>query len=165
MATVTKTERLERLDRYRLGAANLRAAWAAVPDAAKHFRPAAGKWTAHEVVCHCADSEMNAASRIRYIICEKEPIVLGYDQDAWAVKLDYTGHPAEAALAVVDAVRANTIAMLERLDDTIWDRTATHTESGAYSAEQWLRSYSEHLEVHVRQIERNVEAFRLSTGR
>lgn len=165
MATMTVQERAERLDRYREGAAKLRAAWEAVPDAARHFRPAAGKWTAHEVVCHCADSETNGAARIRYLITESQPLVLGYDQDRWATELDYTSHPAEPALAVVEAVRANTIAMLERMPESIWDRAGRHTDSGDYSAEQWLRIYSEHLEIHVRQIERNVEAFRQSTGR
>ena len=36
-----------------------------VPDSAVKWRPAPGKWSAHEVVCHCADAEMNAAARIR----------------------------------------------------------------------------------------------------
>ena len=51
--------------------------------------PGAGKWSVHEVVVHCADSETNAALRIRYLIAEKEPLIVGYDQDAWARVFDY----------------------------------------------------------------------------
>src|SRR5215468_9835812 len=36
----------------------------------------------------------------------------------------------------------------------------THTESGPYSAEEWLRIYAEHLEIHARQIDANVAAWR-----
>ncbi|MEY2785887.1 MAG: hypothetical protein RL277_2099, partial [Planctomycetota bacterium] len=32
----------------------------------------------------------------------------------------------------------------------------THTQRGEYSADDWFRLYAEHLEVHARQIERNL---------
>jgi len=35
-----------------------------------------------------------------------------------------------------------------------------HTESGPYTALDWLRIYATHLEGHARQIERNVEAWK-----
>lgn len=35
-----------------------------------------------------------------------------------------------------------------------------HTESGPYTAEDWLRVYAEHLEAHARQIEANAAAWR-----
>ena len=38
--------------------------------------------------------------------------------------------------------------------------TYTHTESGRYTAADWLRTYSEHLEEHIDQINRTVEAWR-----
>ena len=41
-----------------------------------------------------------------------------------------------------------------------WAREGTHTESGRYTAEHWLKTYAEHLEIHARQIERNLEAWR-----
>jgi hypothetical protein len=145
--------------RYAEGPALLRAAWARVPAAARQWRPAEGKWTAHEVVVHCADSEINAHGRLRYVIAEKEPLIVGYDQDAWARDLDYHAHPVETALAAVDAVRANTVPLLRRLPAVAWTKTGRHTESGAYTVEKWLRSYAEHLEVHARQIDRNVAAF------
>ena len=37
-----------------------------VPDEAVKWRPSPGKWSVHEIVCHCADSEMNGAIRLRY---------------------------------------------------------------------------------------------------
>src|SRR5262249_50228110 len=131
-----------------------------VPEDARQWRPAPGKWSAHEIVCHCADSETNAYLRIRTLMADKDPVIAGYDQDAWAARFDYHTHPVAAALGAVDAVRANPVPLLRRLSDASWSKVARHTESGQYSAEDWLRIYAEHLEKHSRQIERNVELWR-----
>jgi len=157
-------ERDDLIGRYAAGPATLRAALARVPEGARRWRPAPGRWTVHEVVCHCADSEANAALRIRYLVVEKDPVIVGYDQDAWAADLDYHAHPLETALATVEAVRANTVPLLRRLPEAAWARVGRHTESGRYGAEDWLRSYAEHLEKHSRQIERNLEGWRAAQG-
>jgi hypothetical protein len=155
-----RAQRDELIHRYAAGPARLRAALGAVPEPALKWRPGPGMWSAHEVVCHCADSESNAALRIRYLVVEKEPLIVGYDQDAWARELDYHAHPLDLALATVDAVRAHTVALLKRLPDEAWAREGRHTESGRYGAEDWLRIYAEHLEIHARQIDDNVAAWR-----
>lgn len=145
--------------RYAEGPAMLRAAWAKVPAAARQWRPGEGKWSAHEVVVHCADSEVNAHGRLRYILAEEDPLIVGYDQDVWARALDYHSHPVDAALLAVDAVRANTVPLLRRLPADAWSRTGRHTESGVYSVERWMGYYADHLAVHSGQIDRNVAAF------
>ena len=114
------------------------------------------------MACHCADSETNGAARIRYVVCEPEPVVVAYDENVWAVALDYHGHPVDAALATVRAVRAHTAALLRRLPDEAWTREGRHTGSGRYTALDWLAIYAEHLEIHARQIEANVAAWEAS---
>lgn len=162
MADVHEREALIR--RYAEGPQRLRAALDRVPEEARQWRPAPGRWSVHEVVCHCADSETNAALRIRYLAAEKDPVIVGYDQDAWAAKFDYHAHPLAAALTTVEAVRANTVPLLRRLPAESWARVGRHTESGAYSAEDWLRTYAEHLEKHSAQIDRNLELWRVLPG-
>ena len=157
---LSQAERAALIHRYAAGPAKLRAAWASVPEAARRWRPAPPEWSAHEVVCHCADSEANAALRIRYLVVEPDPVIMGYDQEAWAKQLDYHAHPVDVALATVDAVRAHTAVLLTRLPDEAWTRVGRHTESGRYGAEDWLKIYAEHLEIHSRQIEENVSAWR-----
>ena len=134
----------------------MRAALAKVPAEALKWRPAPNEWSAHEVVCHCADSETNSYSRIRFLVAESGPVIVGYDQEHWAVALDYHSHPLEPALVTVDAVRANTAALIRRLPDEAWTRAGRHSESGRYTAEDWLAIYAEHLEIHARQIETNL---------
>ena len=105
------------------------------------------------------DSETNSVARLRYLLAEKEPLIVGYDQDEWARVLDYHSHPVDTALTAVDAVRANALPLLGRLPAAAWTKPGRHTESGAYSAEKWMGYYAEHLAVHARQIDRNVAAF------
>jgi hypothetical protein len=162
---VDPAERERLIARYESGPARLRQALDQVPEAARRWRPAPGEWSAHEVVCHCADSESNASLRIRYLVAEREPLIVGYDQEAWAVALDYHGHPLAAALAVVEATRAHTSALLRRLPPEAWERAGRHTEVGHYSAGDWLRLYAEHLEGHAGQIENNLAAWRRGPGR
>ncbi len=156
---LTTSERTALIDRYERGPAILNAALAKIPQAAMQWRPEPGKWSAHEVIVHCADSETNAHGRIRYVLAEEKPVIQGYDQDRWAATLAYHSLPMAPALATVTAVRANTTALLRRLTDADWARVGTHTEMGRFGAEDWLQLYAEHLEIHARQLERNLAAW------
>jgi hypothetical protein len=155
-------QRATLIARYADGPRRLRAALATVPEAARQWRPRPGEWSAHEVIVHCADSETQAASRIRVLTSEREPLILGYDEAQWARDFDYHAHPLDLALATVEAVRANTAALLRRLPDAAWSKVGRHTESGRYDAD-WLGIYAEHLENHARQIEANVAAWMAAT--
>ena len=157
-------ERQALIEQYARGPERIRQALAGVPTAALSWRPEAGKWSVHEVVVHCADSETNAALRIRYLIAEKEPLIVGYDQDAWARVFDYPAQPLEDSLAAASVARGRTVPLLRRLTDADWKKEGRHTESGRYTAEDWLRIYAAHLEGHAKQIERNVEAWTASSS-
>jgi len=156
---MTREQRRVLIDQYADGPRRLRAALATVPAQAMQWRPKPGEWSAHEVVVHCADSETQSASRIRVLMSEKNPVILGYDEAQWARDFDYHAHPLDVAIATVDAVRANTSVLIRRLPDEAWLKEGRHTESGRYTAEDWLRIYADHLENHARQIEANVAAW------
>jgi len=157
---LTPAERDERIRRYEAGPMKLKAALARVPPEALKWRPAQNRWSAHEVVCHCGDAETNAALRLRYLVAEEKPVIVGYDQARWARTLDYHSAPLEPALATVEAVRANTTALLRRLPEDAWSAVGTHSESGRYTTEDWLNIYADHLEKHSGQIDRNVAAWK-----
>ena len=161
---MTPAQREERIAQYARGPFRLRSALALVPDGAMKWRPAPGRWSAHEIVCHCADSETNAVARIRYLVAEKDPVILGYDPDNWAAAFDYHSHPLEPALATVEAVRANTVPLLRRLPDEAWDKEGSHSESGRYTGTGWLMIYAAHLEQHADQVNRTLEAWRASAA-
>ena len=60
--------------------------------------------------------------------------------------------PIEPSVAVLRAVRAASLQLLEAIDEGEWSRTGTHTESGPYSVEGWLRIYAAHPHEHAEQI-------------
>jgi DinB superfamily len=155
-----ETERGQLIAQYESGVSAFKAALAAVPPAALQWRPAPGQWSVHEIVCHCADSETNSASRIRYLTGERDLSLDNYDQDRWAIDFDYHAHPLDAALATVEAVRANTAPLIRRLPAEAWQRVHHHKTYGRYTPEHWLRTYAVHLHEHARQIENNVAAWR-----
>jgi hypothetical protein len=159
-------EREALIDTYAKGPDRLRQAMAKVPADARQWRPGPGRWSAHEVVVHCADAETNSALRIRYLLAEKEPVIVGYDQEEWARRFDYHASPLEESLAVVALARDRTVPLLRRLGEADWAKEGRHTESGRYTAEDWLRIYAAHVEGHAGQIERNLEAWKArSTSR
>jgi hypothetical protein len=145
--------------RYAEGPTLLRRTLETVPREALKWRPESNKWSVHEVIVHCADSETNAHMRIRYLLGEDEPLIVGYDQDAWARKLDYHSLPLEPAMATIEAVRANTVPLLRSLPESAWKKSGRHTEHTSYGVEKWMEIYAEHLEIHSRQIERNLAAW------
>ena len=160
-----RAKRQALIQQYADGPAPLRAALAKVPSQALKWRPEPKEWSAHEVICHCADSETNAYARIRFLVAEKSPSIQGYDEANWAKVFAYHDLPLDPALAVVDSVRATTAALIRGLPDEAWTRVGNHTESGRYGAEDWLQIYADHLENHARQIENNVALWKAQQPR
>ena len=105
------------------------------------------------VIHHLADSETNSYVRVRTLLAEDKPLIQGYDQERFALRL-HDDRPAEASLAVFRDVRASTAELLDRLRDEDWNRAATHSESGAYSMQDWLEIYAAHAFDHADQIRR-----------
>jgi hypothetical protein len=153
---VNTSERQQLIHAYSNGFDRLSEAWDSTPGDARHWKPSVDDWSAHEIVVHCADSETYAATRIRLLTAEPNPLIVGYDQERWVSIFDYEHLSAELALATVSAVRANTHRLLLSLPETAWASTGRHTESGVYSAEDWLRTYAAHLHDHAEQIQSNV---------
>jgi hypothetical protein len=148
------TRRAELVAQYKAGHTALLASLEGIDDASLDARPRDGGWTPREVVHHTSDSEMTAAIRLRRLVVEENPVIVGYDGDTFALRLHYGERPIEPALAAIAAARSTTAQILDRLTDAEWARIGTHTESGAYGVEQWLETYAVHCHDHADQIRR-----------
>ena len=157
---LSRIARNRMLARFAQGPAAVKRALARIPPEARKWRPGPGTWSAHEVVWHCADAERNTAARIRYLAAEDAPLIVSYDEAAWALKLDYHRLPLAPALAEMTLVRANTLILLRQLPEAAWRKEGFHTKHGRFTPEDWLRYYSEHLQMHARQILRNLAAWK-----
>ncbi len=148
------------IEQYGAGPKELRVAWDACPPDARQWKPSEADWSAAEIIQHCSDSETFAVTRIRLLLAEPDPVIVGYNQDAWVGAFDYGSLAIEDAFEVIVAVRRATHSLIARLDDRQWEATGRHTASGPYSAQDWLAIYSVHLHDHADQIRSNVHAWR-----
>jgi DinB superfamily len=141
------------IQRYRDGYDHVAAALEGATDAELDARPAPETWSAREIVHHLADSEMTSAIRLRRLLAEDQPLIVGYDQEEYARRLHYD-RPIASSLDAFRAARASTADLLDQLTEAEWTRTGTHSESGAYSMSRWLEIYAEHAHKHADQIRR-----------
>ena len=146
------TERTALIDRYRTGMADVENALAGITEEELDRPPAeADSWTARKVAHHLADSEATAYVRLRRLIAEDDPLIVGYDEPEWARRLHYD-RPIAPSVAVLAAVRLASLQLLETLTDDEWACAGTHSESGAYTVDDWLRIYADHPRDHADQI-------------
>jgi hypothetical protein len=143
--------REELLAKFRTGYSDVEKALAGATDA-ELDRPAADDgWTARQVAHHLADSEATAYVRLRRLIAEDRPQIVGYDEPEYARRLHYE-RPIASSLAVLKAVRDASLELLESLTPEEWERAGTHSESGTYSVDRWLEIYAAHSHDHAEQI-------------
>ena len=151
-------ERQQLIARYRDGFDEVARSLEGFSDDDLGAHPLPGKWSAREIVQHLADSEMTSAIRLRRLLSEERPHILGYDQDAYAARLRYNERDMAPALEAFRAARATTAQILEVMTEEEWAREGTHSESGRYTVEDWLRIYAAHAHNHAAQIRRLKEA-------
>lgn len=120
----------------------------------------AGKWSIAQVVGHLADTEVVCGYRLRLVLAEARPAILGYDQELWAENL---GYPAEAddvdaTLEEMEVARRRTLRLLRRLDEEEWARYGVHSERGEESVRRLFRLVAAHDLVHLAQVRRILAA-------
>ena len=157
---MTHEERQALVAQYKAGYDEVARSLEGFPAEKLSARPIPGKWSAREIVQHLADSEMNSAIRLRKLLTEDDPQIQGYDQEQYAASLRYNERDIQPALDALRGARATTGQLLDAMSDDDWSRAGTHSESGRYTAEDWLRIYAGHAHNHAAQIRRLREALR-----
>ena len=157
---MTPEERRALIEQYRAGYEEVARSIEGFAEEALSAHPLPGKWSAREIVQHLADSEMNSAIRLRKLLTEENPQIQGYDQEDYARRLRYNERDIAPALDALRGARATSAQLLDTMTDEDWSREGTHSESGRYTAEDWLRIYADHAHNHAAQIRRLREALR-----
>ena len=112
-----------------------------------------GEWTPRQIAHHLADSEMMSAIRIRRLLAEPQPVLYGYDEKGFAERLT-ADRPVAPSLEAMRFARETSAQLMERMSEDDWRIVGTHTESGRYAMEDWLRIYAAHPHEHAAQIKR-----------
>ena len=114
-------------------------------------------WSARQVIHHMADSEAQSYARLRRLVAEPDgSVIQGYDEGAWAEceKLGYKDAPVENSIAVFAAVRAGSLDVIKRLDETDLAKFGEHSERGKFTVETWVTIYTKHPHDHGDQLAR-----------
>lgn len=146
-------ERDALIRQYEEGRQAIAAALEGISAAEWEAREGPEEWCPREIIHHLADSEMTSAIRLRLLIAQDEPHIVGYDQEAFVRNL-FCERPVEPSLAAFQAARASTAPILRRLTEEQWQRAGSHSESGRYGVEDWLLIYANHAHDHADQIRR-----------
>jgi hypothetical protein len=153
----TPEERDRLIARIRAFPDELEALVAGLDEATLRAQPIAGEWSVAQIVHHLADSHMFSFLRIRLILTADRPMLLGYDQDAWALLPDIA-LPISESLAILRGLHARWAALFESLTDAQWERVGVHSERGELKVATFLPAYARHCDEHADQIRRTLAA-------
>ncbi len=133
------------------------AAWRELIDRAGgelRVRPADGEWSVLECLGHMADSELVTSARYRWVLAEDEPSLQGWDQEAWASRLDHIDDDPATLLDLFGSLRRANVALWERTPEADRSRAGIHAERGPESFELLFRLQAGHGRIHRAQAER-----------
>ncbi len=125
-------------------------------------RPVAGRWSTLEVVCHLVDSEQAWCHRMKRVIAEDRPLLIGYDETRFTAGLPYHENDLEEELALLEGMRRQMARTLRTLPESAWPRTGVHSERGLITLEEMLHAEVEHVPHHIQTIEAKRKALGLA---
>ncbi len=114
-------------------------------------RTAPGKWTACEILCHLADTEIAFAFRLRQALAEPHHVIQPFDQDKWSER--YAAFDARAAVEVFSALRRWNITLIDSAPAEAFSKPVTHPERGRMTLQTVVETMAGHDRNHLRQLE------------
>lgn len=138
------------IDQYEQGGPMLRAAVQGLTREQLTAFPVPGTWSIHQVVLHLADSDLVIADRMKRVIAEDNPPLIGFDESRFVRELYYHDQSVEDALALFAVSRRQMARVLRRLPESAFARRGTHNQRGPMTLEQLLRGAIGHLEHHLK---------------
>jgi hypothetical protein len=121
-------------------------------------RPFEGKWTPNEVIGHLTDSEWVYGYRLRLILSEDDPPILGTNQDSWVAALRHNERDPLELVETFRTLRQLNLAEWRTTSPESLQRTGRHNERGLESLDVMLRLLAGHDLSHLDQIARYIHA-------
>jgi hypothetical protein len=121
-------------------------------------RPFEGKWTPNEIIGHLVDGEWTYGYRLRLIVSEDDPVILGTQQDSWVARQQHNRRDPSELAEAFRTLRELNLAAWKQLSPDDLKRTGRHNERGAEPLGVMLRMVAGHDLSHLNQIARYVQA-------
>lgn len=149
------------IDDYLAGVSTLRKAVAGMTREQLLAHPVPGKWSTQEVVCHLADFDPILADRMKRVVAEERPTLVGADENRFAAALAYQNRDVEEDLAIIEHTRRQMARILRTLPAEALQRIGEHNERGPLTLEQLLKTAINHIPHHVRFVREKRQALGL----
>jgi hypothetical protein len=149
------------IESYLAGPPALRQAVAGMSREQLVARPVPGKWSTLEVICHLADFEPILADRMKRVIAEDRPALIGADKKRFASALAYHDRDLEEELTLIERTRQQLARILRRLPPEALGRVGVHNERGPSTLEQLLTGAISHIPHHLAFIHEKRQALGL----
>ena len=156
--------RSDLIETYLEGPALLRRAVADMTAEQLRARPVPGKWSTLEVVCHLVDSEQAYCHRMKRVIAEARPLLIGYDETRFAATLGYHDRDLEQELTLLDQMRRQMARILKSVPEGAWSATGVHSERGLMTLEVLVLTEAEHIPHHLAHVAEKRKALGLTDG-
>ena len=142
----------ETIEKYVSGGEKLRKAIAGLSEGDLKAFPVAGTWSIQQIVIHLMDSDGIWIMRMKRMLAEDRPLMLGYDESDFAANLLCEEQSADDAVTIFDLNRRQFGRILRRLADSALDRKGIHSERGEINVRDSIRLMVEHLDHHLKFI-------------
>ncbi len=113
-------------------------------------RPEPGEWSVLECIGHIVDGELVVSGRVRWILAQDRPPLVGYDQALWVDRLHRDDDP-DVLLALFEGLRRANLDLWSRTGPPDRQRFGLHSERGPESYDLTFRLAAGHDRVHLRQ--------------
>lgn len=113
-------------------------------------------WSVVQVLCHLRDAEERALERMQTLRDADDPLIAGYDQEAWAQERNYAADDHLAALATFIRFRRQHVAELRALSPAQWERAGRHEEQGRVTILNHTMHIVSHDAQHQAQLARQL---------
>ncbi len=111
-----------------------------------------GLWSIHQIVIHLMDSDLIGIDRMKRVIAEDNPLLLGYNEARFAERLHYEEQSLEDAITILDLSRRLFAGVLRKLPEDVFQRTGVHNEAGKITLAEQIEKYREHFDHHLKFI-------------
>jgi len=114
--------------------------------------PVPGTWSLHQIAIHMMDSDLIGSDRMKRIAAMDKPLLIGYDESAFA-RLPGIDHiDTIAACRLFDQNRQMTATIFRALPDASFDRWGIHNEIGRVTLGEMIDKYIRHLDGHLEHV-------------
>jgi uncharacterized damage-inducible protein DinB len=112
--------------------------------------PVPGTWSIQQIVLHVVDSDLVLTDRMKRVIAEDNPLLMGFDESKFAARLHYDVADANTACQLFSLNRRLMGDLLKKLPADDFNRTGIHSERGKVTLTDLLTNAVNHLQHHLK---------------